>query len=130
LRWDRRRQQRSRCAGAAFDIARCSPDARKTRNRYLQKEEAFEATRIDRYRSAVGDEVDGEAVEIGAVVQGVKIRSRGTPRRQPVRTEDAADLLGGLVDIGRGDAAKSGKPCGLRKSLPRTCFRTDGARHL
>jgi hypothetical protein len=60
----------------------------------------------------------------------MKIRSNGTQRCQPVRTEDAPNLVGGLVDIGGGDTAKSAKPYGRRKVPAWSCFRNDGACHL
>jgi len=84
--------------------------------RYLQQKEAIEAAGIDGHRTAIGDIVDGEAAEVGAVVMRVKARIAAPGRRQPMRAEDAADLIGGFIDIRGADAGEGGQP-GRRRAV-------------
>ncbi|MGX0996700.1 hypothetical protein AB7M38_003992 [Bradyrhizobium diazoefficiens] len=114
---DRRRQQRRRPVRYGIEIAGAGTNAGGARERNLQQEEALEAAGIDADRSAIGNVVDGKAVERRAIVPGGEAGRPRLRRLEIVRTEDASNLLGRLIDIIGGDAGKVRKPfcCG------RTC---------
>ncbi|MGY4229723.1 hypothetical protein ACVMIH_007084 [Bradyrhizobium sp. USDA 4503] len=109
-----RRQQRGRVPWSGGELARGGPHRGRAGQRHLQQEEAVEAAGIDRDRSAIGDIVDGEAVEVGAIVMRGEIARGMIDRRQIVRTEDAADRFRRVVDARRRDACEILEPCACR----------------
>ncbi|MGY4422364.1 hypothetical protein ACVWY2_004813 [Bradyrhizobium sp. JR6.1] len=106
-----RRQQRGTVLRPGGELTRGGPHRGRAGQRHLQQEEAVEATWIDRDRSAIGDIVDGEPVEPGAIVVRGEIALRTIDRRQLMRTEDAADRLGRVIDACRRDAREILEPC-------------------
>ena len=90
-------------------------DLRRPGERQLHQEEAIEAAGIDCHRTAIGNVVDGEAVECRAIMQREELSRSPGLRLQPVRTEDPAYLFSGVIDIVRRNTAIGGE---ARRSGP------------
>ena len=117
----RGRQQRGGPAGTGLHFAAGRPDRCPAADRHLQQEEAVEAARIDRYRTAIGHIVHRETVKRRAIMQRMEI-GPGMPQRiQRVRTKYPADQFGGLADICGVNTGIGRKP---RDAAARSIFAT------
>src|SRR5262249_4063658 len=94
------------------------------------QEEAFKAAGVDRYRAAIGDIVDRKSVEGGAIVSRRECRRCRSQRFEIMGTEDAPDLLGGLIDACGGHAAKTRKPFSTARHQLEAGFCNDRLGHV
>ena len=96
------------------DLVRGGENPRRAGQRQLDQEEAVEAAGIDGHHSAIGDVVDGKAVECRAIMQRDEIARSICLRLEPVRTENATYLFSRFIDIVRCNTAIGRKPRRLR----------------